>query len=104
MSALAFGVLAGLLAVTIEALMKRDGFEWVPSLWWVAPAALTLNYFVYRIVQGSPSLPAAFIIFSAATMTARVALSIWSRHPIGAGTWIALMLALAALGFRAWKP
>jgi len=103
-SGIVFGLLAGVLATAIEAAMKQPGFRWAENLWWMWLPALLLNYYIYRLVQGSPSLPAAFIVFSFATLSCRIGLSVWLGHRLGIGTWIAASLVVAAFLFRLWKP
>jgi len=103
-SGVAFGFLAGVLAVGVEAAMKRPGFQWAPNLCWLIGPAILLNYCIYRLVQGSPSLAAAFVVFTFASLSLRVGLSVWLGHPIGLGTWIAVVLIAIAFLLSVWKP
>jgi hypothetical protein len=103
-SAILYGLVGGLFAVAIEAILKQPDFNWWRNLWWLAIFATAINYCVFRLVQGSPSLPAAFVVFAFTTTGARVALSLWQGHKIGAGTWLAVGLMGLAFLARVWKP
>ena len=104
MNGILFGILGGLTAVGLEAAMKRPHFNWWLSLWWLAPIALFINYCIYRLVQDSPSLLAAIVVFSCVTLVSRVMVSWYMGQPIGVGTWMAVGLMVTAFFTRLWKP
>ena len=105
MTAALWGLLAGVLAVALEAAYKmRAPAPWVAHLPYVLPAGLLISYAIYRMVLESPSLPAAVVFFSVSTLGCRVALSIWLGHQIGPGTWAAVGLMVLAATVRSWKP
>lgn len=94
-----WGLIAGTLAVGIEAYSRT-----VPT-WWtgapvLVPLAILLNVAIWHVVKLSPSLPSAFVVFGAVTMTARTAWSLWAGHPIGRLMWGAIACNLLALLLR----
>lgn len=101
---LLFGMVGGLLAVATEFAMKRHGFAWTANVWWLVPVAVGINYCVYRLVQGPPSVIAAFVLFAATTLTARVLGSLLLGQHIGVGTWAAVGLMVTATVLRLWRP
>ena len=99
-----YGIIGGLLAVALEACMKRYGSSYRHIALLVVPGAIVVNYCVFRMVRGSPSLPAAVVIFGTVTLITRVVISLWIGNRIGMGTWAAVGLMLAALALRTWRP
>ena len=105
MTAAFWGLVAGMLAVALEAAYKmRAPAPWIVHLPYVLPAALLISYAIYRMVLASPSLPAAVVLFSVSTLACRVALSLWLGHQIGLGTWAAVGLMVLAAAVRSWRP
>lgn len=98
-----YGVAAGTLAVLLEAWFKASP-SYAERLWAFGPLAILLNWLIYGLVNASPSLPAALIVFSTSTLLLRVGVSLWLGHVIGHGTWAACGLLLLAAGLRAWRP
>ena len=98
-----WGVIGGIIAVSIEALFTLR-LPYVKLLPFVIPAAVAINYTVYRIILASPSLVSAFIVFGFTTATLRVIASLAMSQKIGIGTWFGLGLMLMANVTRHWKP
>ena len=94
---------SGLLVVGCEIAFKLSDAYW-PRAWAFVPLAVLINYSIFRLVQEAPNLPAAFVVFSLATLGLRTGASVWLQHPIGLGTWIAIiLLALGAIARQVWK-
>lgn len=94
-----WGLVAGGLAVACETVFKSVS-SYTDYLWFTVPAALIINYAVFNMVQLSPSLPSAFIVFGMTTMLCRVMVSVYLQHPIGTLTWLAIALYFMALLLR----
>ena len=94
-----WGLLAGLGAVTCEATFK-EATRYTDVMLWSIPLALLINYSIFRMVQLAPSLPSAFIVFAAVTLSCRIGWSLYMGHYIGTYTWAAVGLNVMALGVR----
>ena len=102
--AILLSLAAAIIVIVSEATQKS-----LPSGYWrnwyvFLPFAILINWVLYHLLQVSPSLPAAFVLFTAATWTLRPLVSLWLGHPIGVGTWIAMAFVFVAFGFRLWRP
>jgi len=99
-----WGILASVLALASEVTQKELGEYW--NYWyWFIPLAIGINYSIFRIVQLTPNLIAAFIVFSGCVFFGRVAWTVISHHPVSVYTWIAsglyvLVLLLREVGAR----
>ena len=94
-----WGLSSGTFVVICEILFKLSPSYWTRA-WLFLPIAVIINYSIYRLVNEAPNLPAAFIVFSLATLTLRTVASLWLGHPIGVGTWVAIGLLVLATGAR----
>ena len=98
-----WAMVSGLFVVGCEIAFKLSDAYW-PRAWAFVPLAVLINYSIFRLVREAPNLPAAFVVFSLATLGLRTGASVWLHHPIGAGTWIAIiLLALGAIARQVWK-
>ena len=94
---------SGVLVVGCEITFKLSESYWSRA-WAFVPLAVLINYSIFRLVHEAPNLPAAFVVFSLATLGLRTGASIWLQHPIGVGTWIAIvLLTLGAIARQVWK-
>lgn len=94
-----WGLLAGIGAVTCEATFKAAE-SYRDVMLWSIPLALLINYSVFRMVQLAPSLPSAFIVFAAVTLSCRIGWSLYAGHTISIYTWAAVCLNVLAMGVR----
>lgn len=94
-----WGLIAGTLAVGMEASFKQSTTYW-ETMWWTVPGSIVVNFAVYQMVQLSPSLPSAFIVFGMTTMLCRTAVSLYQQHPITTIMWVAIGLYFMALCLR----
>lgn len=99
-----FGILAALVAVAAEYLYRTMTVPWWKLLWVWIPFQLAIGYSIYRMVQGSSTLMAGFVVWAFATTLMRVFVSVVIlRENVAVGTWIALVLiVLAKLSQTAW--
>src|SRR3990167_9315820 len=79
--AILLSLAAAIIVIVSEATQKS-----LPSGYWrnwyvFLPLAILINWVLYHLLQDSPSLPAAFVLFTAATWTLRPLVSLWLGHP-----------------------
>jgi len=103
MNAELWGLLAGCLAVSAEIIFKQTE-TYGRALLYTFPLALGINFTVFKLVHSAPSLPSAFVIFSATTFIVRVGASLWLGHHIGTGTWVAISLLVTGVILRHYWP
>lgn len=103
MTVVAWSVLAALLTVGAEALMKTLPPSW-RAFAFMAPLAVLQQACFWRILQGSENLISAFVYFTVTISLLRIAITLWLGHPVGAGSWIALSFLSAAAIARWWRP
>ena len=90
-----WAMISSLLVVSCEVAFKMGDSYWSRA-WAFVPLAIVINYSFFRLVHEAPNLPAAFVVFSLATLGLRTGASLWLSHPIGVGTWIAIVLLTIA--------
>ena len=99
----AWAMVSGVLVVGCEIAFKVSDAYWSRA-WAFVPLAVAINYSIFRLVQEAPNLPAAFVVFSLATLGMRTCASLWLQHPVGIGTWIAIgLLTVGAVVRQIWK-
>ena len=94
-----WGVLAASFALLAEIAAKELG-EYFRYWYLFVPVAIGINYSVFRIVQLSPNLISAFIVFSGCTFFGRVVYTLVMQHQISRLTWIAGVLYVGILVLR----
>lgn len=98
-----WALVGGLAAVGLEALYRTSAKSYAELLPVIILPQLLIGYAVYRLIQGSDNLLAAFIVFSSTTLGLRVTAAWWIGDPVSAGTWIAFgLVALARAVQRFW--
>lgn len=90
-------------AVTAEVLMSRSHSYWSVA-WATIPLAAAVNYGVFMMLRGAPSLISALAVFSIATLMGRVGYSVAAQQSIGGGTWAAMGLLVMAGVLRHLRP
>lgn len=89
MTWLPWAALAAALAITAEALFRR-GVAYGDALWLFIPIAIGINYAIYRLVVGGPSLLVAIAGFNLMTVSARIGVSQFVLHePVARGNLVA---------------
>ena len=90
-----WALLAGLAAVTLEAVYSRaDRFR--ETVWWCLALQPVIAYSIFRMVKMSPSIVSAIVAFSMATLALRVIVSLGLGQPVTRGQWAAVCLILLA--------
>jgi hypothetical protein len=98
-----WGVLAGISAVSCEAMFK-EASSYRAIMGVSVPLALLINYSIYRMVQLAPSLPSAFIVFAGVTLSCRIVWSLYAGHEISGYVWVAVGLNVSAMLVRGMQP
>ena len=94
-----WGILAAVIVIASEIGQKELGEYWKYWYWFV-PAAVAINYSIFRLIQITPNLINAFIVFSGCTFFGRLLWTVYSGHPISKFTWIAGALYVGILVLR----
>lgn len=98
-----WSLLGSFLAVGCEVLFKTKG-TYTPYIGLLWPAALGINYCIFKIVTGTPTLIVALLVFSLTNIMLRVALSLATGATVGPGTWAAVaLITLANIARYLWK-
>jgi len=95
----AWGILASVLALISEITQKALGEYWTYWYWFI-PIAIGINYSLFRIVQLTPNLLSAFILFSGCVFFGRMFWTVISNHPISIYMWVASGLYVIILLMR----
>jgi|SRR5687767_8665932 len=101
-----WALLGAVLASYIEYLYRTLPGPWHQYLWLWVPSQTLIGYCVYRIVtMPNTSLLAAFVVWTFATMTMRILISVVALHDtVATGTWIALgLIVLAKVVQYTWR-
>ena len=104
MTILLWSALASSVVVTVEYLFRR-GWVWHEHLEVFIPAAILINFLIYRIVTGAPSLILAFVFFALANVIARALVGHFLLdEPVARGNLVAAVcLLVAATVGRLWR-
>ena len=98
MSYLAWSALASFAVISLELLFRR-GLVWHEALWLVLPAAVGVNFLVYKLVTTAPTYVLAFPAFGLFNLAFRMAASeVWLHEPIRKGSLAAVVLLGLAIG------
>jgi len=88
-----WAVVASTTAITAETLFRR-GWNWGDNLWLFLPLAVALNYGIFRLVTGGPTLIVSIAAFSLCTVVMR---SLVSEFILGEHLRQGNLVAAAAL-------
>lgn len=95
---------AATLAVGLEVLYKR-GWDWFEHWWLFIPAAIAVNFSVYKLVTTGPTLLVAIVAFSLSTIVLRaLASQFLLGESVARGNLIAVVaLVIAAVVGQFWR-
>jgi len=95
---------AATLAVGLEVLYKR-GWDWLEHWWLFIPAAIVVNFSVYKLVITGPTLLVAIVAFSLSTIVLRaLASQFLLGESVARGNLIAVVaLVIAAVVGQLWR-
>ena len=102
-SAYLLAFLAGVMATFLE-LMYLRAQSFVSILWFAIPVQTVMSYFLFRLIHASGGILEAFVLFSATTLTLRLAIRLVSTQEISASLWVAYGLIVVAQVVKyGWK-
>lgn len=87
--------LAGVMATSLE-LMYLRAQSFVSILWFAIPVQTVMSYFLFRLIHASGGILEAFVLFSATTLTLRLAIRLVSTQEISATLWASYGLIVLA--------
>ena len=95
---------AATLAVGLEVLYRR-GWDWFEHWWLFIPAAIVINFSVYKLVTTGPTLLLAIVAFSLSTLLLRVLASQFLLgEALAKGNLVAVVaLVTAAVVGHIWR-
>ena len=102
MNYLVWSALASFAVISLELLFRR-GLVWHEALWLVIPAAIGVNFLVYKLVTTAPTYVLAFPAFGMFNLGFRILASETILHePIRKGSLAAVVLLAVAIGAGHW--
>ena len=101
---LVWAVGAAMIAVAIE-FAARSGVNWLHNLWWIAPASLAINFFIFRLLQTDFGWLPSIVLFGATTAMLRILLAAVVLHePTTTANIASAVVLIAGVGIKlVWR-
>mgnify|MGYP001598954177 CR=1 FL=1 len=100
MTSVFWALVASTVVVGLEFGFRHD-ISWVRNLWWITPAALLVNFAIYKLLQGDIGWMYSMVLFGASTAVGRIGLSFGVLHdPVTVSSVVSAAVLVVGVGVR----
>ena len=95
-----WAIAAGSLAAALE-FAFHNKLNWWHNLWWLAPAAVVINFFVSQLLRTDFGWLPSMVLFGVVTASWRIGLAFGVSHePLTAPNIVSALVMLAGVGIK----